>query len=100
MAQYCINIPDEHVDRVVSGVASQYGYQESLDNPNFDHLEEISGENPQTIPNPQTKGEFVNQVVRGFLIENVKAWESKQAAEAARQVAIDSVDIDITNPAS
>jgi len=100
VAQYCINIPDEHVDRVVSGVANQYGYQEFLDNPDFNHLEEISGENPETIPNPQTKGQFVNQVVRGFLIDNVKAWEAKQAADAARQAAIDSVNIDITNPAS
>lgn len=100
MAQYCINIPDEHVDRVVSGVANQYGYQEFLDNPDFNDLEEVSEENPETIPNPQTKGQFVNQVVRGFLIDNVKAWEAKQAADAARQAAIDSVNIDITNPAS
>ena len=67
MAQYCINIPDEHVDRVVSGVANQYGYQESIDNPDFSHVEEASVTNPETIPNPQTKGSFVNQVVRGFL---------------------------------
>ena len=100
MAQYCIDIPDEHVDRVISGVANQYGYQQSIDNPNFNPLEDVSDSNPETISNPQTKGQFVNQLVRNFLIDNVKAWESKQAADAARKAAIDSVDINITNPAS
>ena len=98
MAQYCINIPDEHLDRVISAVANQYRYQLTVDNPDFD-LEQPEGEtNPKTIPNPQTMGGFVNKVVRNFLIENVKAWESKQAAEAARIAVLDAIDIDITDP--
>lgn len=100
MAQYCINIPDEHIDRVISGVANQYGYQDTIDNPDFNELQDEGEDNPRLLPNPETVGQFVNGVVRDFLINNVKAWESKQAAEVARVAAIEAVDIDITNPAS
>ena len=100
MAQYCINIPDDHVDRVISGVANQHGYQATIQNPDFNELEEEDDNNPRSLPNPETIGQFVNKVVRDFLINNVKAWESKQAAEVARVAAIEAVDIDITNPAS
>ena len=100
MAQYCIDIPDEHVDRVISGVANQYGYQATIDNPDFNELQDEGEDNLRLLPNPETIGQFVNGVVRDFLINNVKAWESKQAAEVARVAAIEAVDIDITNPAS
>ena len=100
MAQYCIDIPDEHVGRVISGVANQYGYQATVSNPDFNGLEDESEDNPRYLPNPESIEQFVNGVVRDFLINNVKAWESKQAAEAARSAAIDAVDINITNPAS
>jgi hypothetical protein len=98
MAQYCINIPDEHLDRVISAVANQYRYQLTVDNPDFDLEQPEDETNPKTIPNPQTMGGFVNEVVRNFLIENVKAWESKQAAEAARIAVLDAIDINITDP--
>ena len=100
MAQYCIDIPDEHVDRVISGVANQYGYQATVSNPDFNELEDESEDNPRSLPNPETIGGFVNKVVRDFLVNNVRAWESKQAAEVARVAAIEAVDIAITNPAS
>ena len=98
MAQHCIEIPDEHLDRVISAVANQYGYQPTVNNPDFDPEQPEDETNPSTISNPQTIGVFVNGVVRNFLLENVKALESKQAAEAARIAAIDAIDIDITDP--
>ena len=98
MAQYCINIPDEHLDRVIIAVANQYGYNPTVNNPDFDPEQPEDETNLTTIPNPQTIGGFVNEVVRNFLIENVKAWESKQAVEAARIAALDAIDINITDP--
>ena len=98
MAQHCIEIPDEHLDRVISAVANQYGYQPTVNNPDFDPEQPEDETNPATISNPQTMSVFVNGVVRNFLLENVKAWESKQAAEAARIAAIDAIDINITDP--
>ena len=98
MAQYCIDIPDEHLNRVISAVANQYGYQLTVNNPDFDLEQPEDETNPTTIPNPKTIGSFVNEVVRNFLLENVKAWESKQAAETARVAALDAIDINITDP--
>ena len=98
MAQHCIEIPDEHLDRVFRAVANKYGYQPTVNNPDFDPEQPEDETNPATISNPQTMGVFVNGVVRNFLLENVKAWESKQAAEAARIAAIDAIDINITDP--
>jgi len=99
MAQHCIEIPDEHLDRVINAVANQYGYQPTVSNPDFDSKQlEDDETNPTTIPNPQTIDGFVNEIVRNFLIENVKAWESKQAAETARIAALDAIDINITDP--
>ena len=98
MPQHCVEIPDEHLDRVISAVANQYGYNPTVENPDFDDSLPEGDDNLKTIPNPVSIAEFANGIVRDFLINNVKAWESKQAAEAARIAAIEAVDIDITDP--
>ena len=98
MAQHCVEIPDEHLDRVINSIANQYGYSSTVENPDFDSSLPEGDDNPTTIANPVTIGEFANGVVRDFLINNVKAWESKQAAEAARVAAIEAIDIAITDP--
>ena len=98
MAQHCVEIPDEHLDRVINAIANQYGYSPTVENTDFDTSLPEGDDNPTTIANPVTIGEFANGVVRDFLINNVKAWESKQAAEAARVAAIEAIDIAITDP--
>ena len=98
MAQHCVEIPDEHLDRVINAIANQYGHIPTVSNPDFDESLPEGDDNPRTIANPVTIGEFANGVVRDFLINNVKAWESKQAAEAARIAAIEAIDIAITDP--
>ena len=42
--------------------------------------------------------QFVNRKTREWLIENVKAHNAKIAAAAARQAALDAVNINITDP--
>ena len=98
MAQHCVEISDEHLDRVINAVANQYGYNPTVENPDFDASLPEGDDNPRTITNPITIAEFSNGVVRDFLINNVKAWESKQAVEAARIAAIEAIDIAITDP--
>ncbi len=98
MAQHCVEIPDEHLDRVISAVANQYGYNPTVENPDFDDSLPEGDGNPKNIDNPVSISQFANGIVRDFLINNVKAWESKQAAETARIAAIDAVDIAITDP--
>tara|TARA_R110000765_G_C18904690_1_gene604381 strand:+ start:51 stop:350 length:300 start_codon:yes stop_codon:yes gene_type:complete len=98
MAQHCVEIPDEHLDRVMNAVAAQYGYNSTINNPDFDSEQPENEGNLEEIVNPITIGQFVNQTVRDFLINNVKAHESKQASETARLAAIEAVDVAITDP--
>ena len=98
MAQHCVEIPDEHLDRVMNAVAAQYGYNSTINNPDFDSEQPENEGNLEEIVNPITIGQFVNQTVRDFLINNVKAHESKQASETSRLAAIEAVDVAITDP--
>lgn len=47
----------------------------------------ITGQQPQTIPNPETKAMFANGIVRGFLAEHTKVYELDLARKAAEAVA-------------
>lgn len=53
---------------------------------------------PQQIPNPETAPQFVNRMVRQWLAENVKAFQAQAAAEAARLAALETTQIEITDP--
>jgi len=56
----------------------------------------VTGVQPALIPNPQTKAEFTNGVLRGFLAEHVTAYEldvaRRQAEQAASQAGNVTVD--------
>jgi hypothetical protein len=47
----------------------------------------VTGVHPATIPNPQTKAEFTNGIIRGFLGEHVKVYELDLARKQAEQAA-------------
>jgi len=96
MAQFAINIPDSHVGRVVEAMCSVYGYSDSIDNPNFDGSIPESEANPRAISNPESRGQFANRKVREFLIENVRAHETRLAADAAREGV--QIDFAISDP--
>ena len=99
MAQFCVEIPDDKISEVLNAMGSQYRYQAEIANPDFDDQLPVDPvTNPQTITNPETIAMFVNRKTREWLIENVKAYNAKIAAAAARQAALDAVNIDITDP--
>ena len=54
--------------------------------------------NPETVTNPENIAQFVNRKTREWLIENVKAYNAKVAAAAARDAALSAIDFDITDP--
>ena len=85
MAQFCVEIPDDKVEQVLNAVGAQYRYQ-------------VTVPNPETITNPENIAQFVNRKTREWLIENVKAYNAKVAAAAARDAALSAVDFDITDP--
>ena len=67
--------------------------------PDFDDQLPVDPDtNPETITNPENIAQFVNRKTREWLIENVKAYNAKVAAAAARDAALSAVDFDITDP--
>ena len=79
MAQFCIEIADNDVERVISSLCATYGRPAEVDNPNFDPNEPESPSNPRMIDNPETPNEFANRVVRRFIEEVTVAYEFKVA---------------------
>lgn len=47
----------------------------------------VTGVTPQLIPNPQSKAEFTNGILRGFLSEHVTVYELELARRQAEQAA-------------
>jgi hypothetical protein len=68
MATISITIPDEKLQRVVSGVCLYHGYKAKLMLP-------LGG----IIDNPESKGAFAKRM----LIEQVKNWVMKAEADAS-----------------
>ena len=71
MAQFCIEIADNDVERVISSLCATYGRSGQVDNPS----------NPRMIDNPETPNEFANRVVRRFIEEVTVAHEFKVAKD-------------------
>ena len=81
MAQFCIEIADDDVERVISSLCATYGRSGQVDNPNFDPSEPAGPENTMMIDNPETPNEFANRVVRQFIEEVTVAHEFKVAKD-------------------
>ena len=96
MAQFSVEIADADVDRVMDAVAANYNWPENIPNPDFDPVEPVSDENPESITNPENKYVFTNRMVRNFLSDHVTAYEIRLAKEAAAN-AVDTA-IDISDP--
>ena len=77
MTQFCVNIADADVSRVVAAMCDTYGYHVMVDNPDFDPSEEEGPDNPRQIPNPETPNEFANRKPRDFLMEVTVSHELK-----------------------
>ena len=93
MAQFSIEIADADVDRVMDAISANYNREELVANPDFDPTQEISEENSETIANPENKYVFTNRMVRAFLADHVRAYETRVAKEAAANAVDSSVDI-------
>ncbi len=64
MAKITINIPVDKEGWVLDGLALRFGYQDTVDNPNFDQIQPVDSEtNPLKVPNPQSKAKFAKSMV-------------------------------------
>lgn len=78
MAQFCIDIADEDVERVITALCSTYGRPAMVENPDFDPNEPEGPDNPRQITNPETPNEFSNRIVRKFISEVTVAHTIKK----------------------
>ena len=84
--QFCVDIADDDVERVITAMCANYKYKVEVPNPNFDpELPEDPDTNPRNIPNPETSYQFVNRMGREFLMNNTVAYELKQEKQAVPQ---------------
>jgi hypothetical protein len=84
MATLSITVPNNIATRVADAICNLNGYQET-----------ISDGNGGTIPNPQTKLEFVKHYVINVLKNQVISYEGRIAADAANLAAIQTAQAEI-----
>lgn len=83
MAQISVTIPDELKDRVIDALCGQYGRPETV---NVDGVD---------VPNPTTKNQFAQNIVKSFIKEVVMAYEANKAGEVARKAALNKAKDEI-----
>ena len=77
MTQFCVNIADADVSRVVAAMCDTYGYHVMVDNPDFNPSDPGGPDNPRQIRIPETPNEFANRKTRDFLMEVTVSHELK-----------------------
>lgn len=82
-----MNIPANVEKRVEDAFAKSYGYSDTIPDPNDPN---------KTVPNPQTKAQFLKQKIGDHIREVVKGHEANVDVEKVRKEAVDKADRDIT----
>ena len=80
MAQIIFNIPDTELNRVVDCITGQYNYQPV-----------INGQ-----PNPETKGVFTKRMIKHFIINTVRAYETNKIVDSTRTTELAKSDPTVT----
>lgn len=93
MATFTIEIADGDVERVLTAICSNYGWQEEVDNPGFNADMPVDDTNKIKIANPETGPQFANRMVRKFLSDHVVSHERRKAKEQAVQALNSSISI-------
>lgn len=77
MATFSIAIPDAQATRILAAYCGLYGYQETVAGPL-----DVDG-NPTTIPNPQTRLQFMKAQILKNIKRAVIEYEGVEAQRAA-----------------
>jgi hypothetical protein len=90
MANITITIPVDKEDWVLEGLAIRFGYQDAVDNPDFDDQQPVDSEtNPLTIPNPETKPKFAKRMIIHMIKNEANAGHNQESMEANAVIAND-----------
>jgi len=90
MATISIYVADSDVTRIYDAIANNYKYQTTV---GFD-----GDKNP--ILNSQSKADFTNGIIQGFLAEHVKVYELEKARQAAEAAASNAGNVTVENGAT
>lgn len=84
MANISFTIPDAQLARIVNNISQHFNYEAEVTNPAFDPGQpEDPTTNPATIPNPESKAQFVKRMVKETMIAWVKAEEKRPVIQTA-----------------
>ena len=86
MANITIQIPDAQMTNVVSAFTQMYGYQDTIPDPDPD-----PAKNGKPIPNPETKQQFTQRLIRNYIKDTVASHQGQQAQQQAAQTARDQI---------
>lgn len=96
MASFTVNVPDESHQRVVDGFCAAMGYMEEVPNPEERPVpdpdqpdQELPAWEP-TIPNPQSREDFVTWHLGQYLARTVTQHEQNAAVQAAAAAAAEA----------
>lgn len=79
-------VPDAHATQIRNDFCDYHGYKVNIPDP----------ANPgQTIPNPQSRTDFIKQKVGEFIKDSVRAFRANADAETARNAALNTVNTNI-----
>jgi hypothetical protein len=84
MATITITIPDKSIDRVTDGFCYKYSYSPL-----------VYDANGKSIPNPETKSQFMRRKVVEYIKSGAVEITSLPAAETARKSAADKANSEI-----
>jgi hypothetical protein len=82
MANITISVPDAAMPRVVDAFTKQYNYQDTIPDP---------ANIGQTLPNPETKAQFTQRMIRTHIKDTVAMYEGMAANQTAAQKARDDI---------
>jgi|TARA_R110002020_G_scaffold93766_1_gene226022 hypothetical protein len=85
MAQFCVEIADGDVERVITAMCANYGYQANIANPDYNPELPVGPDNSELITNPENSYQFTNRMGREYLMNNTVAYELKSQKESISQ---------------
>jgi len=88
MKSITLNISDQDEKKIVDAYCLIFAYRETIRNPDFDNKEPESVDNPQNIPNPETKGQFTKRMISNHIKKVVFRAEKHLAVQTIEDITI------------
>lgn len=93
MVTLTFNIPDDKADWVLNGLGMRYGYEDMIDNPDYDPETPVDPiTNPMQIDNTETKAQFAKRMIKNIILTEASIGyqniDNQVRADEANQIDI------------